>query len=84
MVADSPDTAMLNTGDVATLLRCSRRHVYRLVDAGRMPAPVKLGALIRWSRASIEELALEGIPQPTATDPVAVVNELASLARRLI
>ena len=61
-MTDLLDPAMLNVGDVATLLRCSRRHVYRLVDAGRMPAPVKIGALIRWSRASIEEWIAAGCP----------------------
>ncbi len=27
---------------------CSTRHVYRLADAGKMPAPIKLGNLVRW------------------------------------
>lgn len=27
---------------------CSTRHVYRLADGGKMPAPIKLGALVRW------------------------------------
>ena len=40
---------------VATMLGCSTRHVYRLSDAGRMPAPVKLGALVRWKAAAIQE-----------------------------
>jgi excisionase family DNA binding protein len=49
---DSPATlpALLDVRAVATLLDCSARHVYRLSDSGRMPAPVKLGALIRWRR----------------------------------
>ena len=34
---------------VATKLgNCSTRHVYRLADAGKMPSPIKLGALVRW------------------------------------
>ena len=40
---------------VARLLSCSTRHVYRLSDSGRMPAPVKLGALVRWKAAAIQE-----------------------------
>lgn len=39
---------LLDVGEVAELLGCSARHVYRLADAGRMPAPVRVGALIRW------------------------------------
>lgn len=26
----------------------STRHIRRLVDSGRMPAPVRLGSLLRW------------------------------------
>lgn len=33
---------------------CSTRHVRRLSDSGMMPAPMKLGALIRFRRADIE------------------------------
>jgi len=53
---------MLNVGDVAKMLRCSARTVYRLSDAGRMPRPAKLGALVRWSRAGIEEWIADGCP----------------------
>ena len=54
--------AMFNVGDVAKLLRCSERTVYRLSDAGRMPRPIKLGAMVRWSRTAIEEWIAEGCP----------------------
>src|SRR5262245_33355357 len=52
---DSATSALLDVQAVAQLLDCSPRHVYRLSDAGRMPAPVKLGSLVRWSRQAIEE-----------------------------
>lgn len=45
--------ALLDVQSVAEMLGCSPRHVYRLSDAGRMPAPVKLGALVRWPAAAI-------------------------------
>jgi len=53
---------MLDVQGVAQLLNCSTRHVYRLSDAGRMPAPVKLGSLVRWPRAAIEEWISAGCP----------------------
>lgn len=53
---------LLNVGDVAKLLRCSTRTIYRLADMGRMPRPVKLGALVRWSRAALERWIDEGCP----------------------
>jgi len=59
---DSPQGGMLNVGDVAKLLRCSVRTVYRLADSGRMPRPVKLGALVRWPRRQIEVWIADGCP----------------------
>ena len=47
---------------VAQLLNCSARHVSRLSDAGRMPSPVKLGALVRWSLPSIRAWIEAGCP----------------------
>jgi excisionase family DNA binding protein len=47
--------ALLDVGQVADLLSCSQRHVYRLSDAGRMPSPVRLGSLVRWPRQALEE-----------------------------
>ncbi len=49
------ESAMLDVKQVAEMLQCSTRHVYRLSDAGRMPRPLKLGQLCRWRRASLVE-----------------------------
>lgn len=45
---------------VADKCDCSPRHVYRLSDAGRMPAPVKLGALVRWDLEEIDRWIKDG------------------------
>jgi len=58
----SPPIQMFNVEAVADLLNCSPRHVRRLADAGRMPRPVKLGALVRWNRQVIENWINEGCP----------------------
>jgi excisionase family DNA binding protein len=52
--------ALLDVRTVAQLLGCSPRHVYRLRNAGRMPVPIRLGSLIRWSRLVIEEWIASG------------------------
>jgi len=54
--------AMLSVDDVAAMLNCSARHVYRLADMGRMPRPVKLGALVRWSRSAVLDWIAQGCP----------------------
>lgn len=65
---DGPDAgtgsapAMLTVHQVAQMLNCSVRHVYRLSDTGRMPSPVRLGALVRWNRTSIETWIAQGCP----------------------
>ncbi len=53
---------LLDVRAVAALLGCSPRHVYRLSDAGKMPSPLKLGALIRWNRAAVEAWFADGCP----------------------
>ncbi|HUY93332.1 MAG TPA: helix-turn-helix domain-containing protein [Pirellulales bacterium] len=52
--------AMLDVRAVAALLDCSTRHVRRLADAGRMPPPLKLGALLRWRRADLDAWLADG------------------------
>jgi excisionase family DNA binding protein len=49
-----PAVHLLDVRAVAAMLDCSPHHVYRLAKAGRMPAPVRLGALVRWPRDSID------------------------------
>ena len=57
-----PDRApeLLDVKAVAALLGCSCRHIYRLSDAGRMPRPLKVGALVRWRRADVLSWIDEG------------------------
>ena len=61
---------LLDVRDVATLLGgCSTRHIYRLADAGLMPRPVKLGALVRWRRAELEVWIGAGCPSQQPGGP---------------
>ena len=57
------DARLLDVQAVAAMLDCSPRHVYRLADSGKMPRPVKLGALVRWHRPSIEDWLADGCPK---------------------
>jgi len=45
---------MLTIRDVAGLLQCSPRTIYRLVQTNRIPAPTRIGSLVRWPRAVID------------------------------
>ena len=54
---------LLDRQAVAALLGCSAKHVVRLADSGRMPAPVRLGWLVRWRRDDIARWVAEGCPR---------------------
>lgn len=54
--------AMLSMGQVAGLLNCSKRTVYRLNDTGQIPRPVRLGSLLRWNRTQIQQWIANGCP----------------------
>lgn len=55
-----PPAALLDVDAVAGMCGCSTRHVRRLADAGRMPSPFKLGALLRWRKADLDEWIADG------------------------
>jgi len=60
--APAVTAVVITIDDVAALLGCSTRHVRRLADSGRIPRPVKFGALLRWIKADIEQWISAGCP----------------------
>lgn len=62
--ADSPsEFEFLTLDEVADRMGCSRRHVRRLCERREMPQPLRLGALLRWSRASLDRWVAAGCPR---------------------
>lgn len=57
---NSPVSVLLDVQEVAEILKCSTRTVYRFADGGLMPRPTKLGALVRWNRAELEAWIADG------------------------
>lgn len=53
---------MLTVSELAGILNCSSRTVYRLSDRGKVPSPVRLGGLVRWPKAVIEKWMADGCP----------------------
>lgn len=53
----------LSAASLARLLDCSLRHVWRLRDSGDLPAPVRLGRLVRWRRSAVERFLEEHAEQ---------------------
>ena len=64
MSVSVPTSDLVTIRTVASMLgECSVRHVRRLADSGRMPAPVKLGALLRFRRVDVEQWVAAGCPR---------------------
>lgn len=61
------ETGTYDVSDVAALLQASERHVWRLLDAGRLPPCMRLGRLVRWPRKTIDEWISSGCPVPNTT-----------------
>jgi predicted DNA-binding transcriptional regulator AlpA len=57
--ADPPD--VLDVQGLGAKLKCSERHLYRMVERKLVPEPVKLGALNRWPRAVIDKWISDGM-----------------------
>jgi len=55
-------TPTLDTNALAALLECSDRMVAKLDKDGKLPPPVRLGALKRWVRADIDLWLSSGCP----------------------
>ncbi len=50
---------LLSVKQVADLLAMSSRTVWRLVSAGELPQPVRIGRAARWRQEDIEEFVVE-------------------------
>lgn len=73
---NEPQPVLLGVRNVARLLDCSTRHVYRMSDSGRMPRLLKIGAMVRWKASDIREWIADGCPdcrtdEQRATRPAA-------------
>ena len=59
---NSEQKKLLSVDDVAAMLNCSPRHVWRLASSGRAPRPLRLGGLRRWRRETIDQWLADGCP----------------------
>jgi excisionase family DNA binding protein len=57
-----PDAGTYTVADLAGLLQCSERHVWRLIDLGRVPGVLRVGRLVRIARAVADAWIVDGAP----------------------
>jgi len=66
--ATTPSTpTFLTVDEVAAVLRCSTRSVYRLMDSGRILQPCRFGGLLRWNAAAFDAWVAGGCPAPRSS-----------------
>lgn len=47
--------ALLTADDLAALLKCSKATIWRRVDDGSLPQPLRIGGISRWRASAVEE-----------------------------
>ena len=57
---------LIDSRQVGELLNLSTRTVWRLLSAGKLPQPVRIGRSVRWSRSDIEIWIANGCPDASA------------------
>jgi len=57
----------LTADEVAAVLKCSARAVYRMADTGKILQPCRLGGLLRWNAAAFDAWIASGCPAPRSS-----------------
>lgn len=62
VIAQEPESLLLNVKQLALLLGVSQRHLYSMRDNGLLPPSQNLGRNVRWSRQEILDWIEAGCP----------------------
>ncbi|AMV32559.1 Prophage CP4-57 regulatory protein (AlpA) [Pirellula sp. SH-Sr6A] len=57
---------LIGITELAELLGVSGRQVYRLMNDGLMPPPVRLGGSLRWDRLAVDQWIQSGCPKTSS------------------
>jgi len=56
------ETSTYTVPQIARLLQCSERHVWRLADRGAIPGQLRIGRLVRYARSVVDRWIADGCP----------------------
>ena len=62
------EPVMITARQLAVLLQVSTRQVWRMLSAGRVPKPIRVGGIVRWRMAEVENWIAEGCPSLEARE----------------
>jgi excisionase family DNA binding protein len=54
---------MVTVREIAAELRLSVPTIYKHLEAGTFPPPVRIGRSVRWRRSTIDAIKTDGLPQ---------------------
>lgn len=68
---------LLSVADLAQLVGCSTRNIYRMIEAEEVPEPIRPGGrMIRWPDSVIEKWISAGCPKcPKSEQPTNLTEE---------
>jgi excisionase family DNA binding protein len=67
-------TSLMTAKDVAVALSVSKRHVWRLAASRQLPAPVRIGRLVRWRAEELNAWIAAGCPTRERWDAIPPPN----------
>lgn len=57
---------LISAEELAKLIQVSERTLWRLLSAGKVPQPVRIGRNTRWRYAEVREWIEKGCPGPSS------------------
>ena len=58
---------LVSAGNLAEMLQVSKRTLWRLLSAGQLPPPVRVGGSVRWRFQEVQNWINRGCPENHAT-----------------
>lgn len=59
---DVAEPVLLTAGQVASMIQVSQRTLWRMLSANRLPAPIRIGGVVRWRVGEIHQWIAQGCP----------------------
>lgn len=55
---------LISVGELAMILKVSQRSIWRLLSAGKMIEPIRIGGAVRWRFSEVKHWIDQGCPPP--------------------
>ena len=64
----APARVLITATDLAQMMQISVRTLWRLVSAGQVVEPIRIGGNTRWRLKEVEQWIVDGCPSPSSTE----------------